>query len=187
MPKCAVTGCLKKCRKTVIYYPLPTDSFRKEQWLNACGINHHNKPSIKICSLHFKNNDFTAQYISNGGSVIFKKLLKKTAIPTIDTSVIQSKSRLRTQKREIRSYVLATQRRFAVNAYLDKYSLRTLSNLALSSCRYNSALLYKICEKENEVSGLKELIKKLRQKNLKLKLKYQYWKKCALKRDMFGT
>lgn len=181
MTDCAVKGCLKKNKKNSVYYHLPDDTVRRKLWLDACDIRYYDKFTM-ICSLHFRNSDFYIHRIKNGKSFVFKKLLKNSAIPNIDNIVKHNKIRSRIQKREVRSYVLATQRRCSVTANLDKYSLRTLSNLALASCRYNSALLYKICEKEGEISELKEQINKWRKKHLKMKIKYQNWKKIALRR-----
>lgn len=184
MVKCAVKGCLKKCKNNVIYYPLPIDSMRRKQWLDACFIKY-SKPSMKICSLHFRSNDFVARYATDGKSLIFKKVLKENAIPNVDNSVESNKRCSRTQKREIRSYVLATQRRLAVKTYLDKYSLSSVNKLCRLSYTCNLVLLQKMHEKQNEISELKKLVNKLKKKNLKLKMKYQYLKKFPLNRKLF--
>lgn len=181
MSECAVKGCFKNSHKNVTYYSLPTNNVKRRLWLKACNIKECSDSSIKICSLHFRNKDFKIQRVKNSECTEYKKMLRENAIPNANNIVKLEKSRSRTQKREIRSYVLATQRRFAVHSNFDKYSLCTLSNLALSSCRYNSALLYKICERDSEIYHLENLVKSLRRKNEKMKLKYKYWKKLALK------
>lgn len=178
MPKCAVKGCIKTSRKTV-YFSLPTDSFRKQQWLDACSISN-TEPSLKICSLHFKTDDFIIRCVTEGGSPTFKKILKQTAVPNIDKSVSRNKLRLRIQKRQIRSYDLATERRLAVTAYLERCSFHTLNNLPVSSCRFNTALLCKIYEIGSKILYLESLVNDLRRKNSKLKMKCEHWKKRAL-------
>jgi len=176
MPKCAVKRCFGRKLIDIVCYPLPQDVMLRQRWLEACDINNTNVKSIKICSLHFQKSDFNIERISSGRTIEFKKALKKSAIPNINR-LKRDASRIRTQKREIRSYVLATQRRFLVNANLGNYSIRKISNLALSSCRYSS--LFEICEKDNEIAKLKAVIRTLKRKNDRMKIKYKYWKKLA--------
>ncbi|XP_059615191.1 uncharacterized protein LOC132260839 [Phlebotomus argentipes] len=77
---CCVTSCPKRLDKNRKTFPFPSETKRKKQWVQAIQHVHKNWIPLafnRICSEHFKPNDF---YLNQNAK---EYVLKQTAVPSI--------------------------------------------------------------------------------------------------------
>ena len=86
-PSCIVPSCNSKC-KTSKVYPLPTAKEVWKKWFQK--INRPNfkpSPTSVICYRHFHEHDYIFSHFTHpNGSVKRKRILKPTAIPSLQLS-----------------------------------------------------------------------------------------------------
>lgn len=163
MPCCVIPNCHRKSKnKNICYFKLPQNRITRKQWVKACKLKRTKDIRFRrICSLHFKKSDF----ICDPGNQL---KLKDTAVPCIfiGSNVSNEYSLNRTQKREIRSYLLDTQRRTLVKRFMDSFFDRRRVLKFLSDL-YNSPIL-KGDKTKKKIKRLKKVVQKLNQRNKRL-------------------
>ena len=85
MDGCEVKGCLQFNTKAVTALSFPEDPALRSQWIQFCGRQKSWTPEkfAKICSVHFKDRDFTLEH---NESVPTKKL-KDGSIPSVSSNI----------------------------------------------------------------------------------------------------
>ncbi|KFM75333.1 hypothetical protein X975_02016, partial [Stegodyphus mimosarum] len=185
MLKCAVKNCRSKYMfdKAIFYFKLPENILLRNEWVSACSlINHVNQQALRICSLHFRNSDYIDKCDSKALNSRYYPKLKENAVPHLNMSKREHSNRV--QKREIRRYLLDTQRRIAVKTELDIFF--DVHNARSFSCVYGTPFLSKF-RNENlvRVCKLEKKIRKLKKQKAKLKFAYRYWREmCSAKTEI---
>ncbi|XP_055693815.1 uncharacterized protein LOC129796112 [Lutzomyia longipalpis] len=90
---CVVKHCRSQSsRKNISLYPFPNNKNLRKAWLDAIPVakNWTLKKDSKICEIHFKDDDFQPRFEKKT-----KKLLKKSAIPSIFHSNRESTTNFR--------------------------------------------------------------------------------------------
>ncbi|XP_063241746.1 uncharacterized protein LOC134541925 isoform X2 [Bacillus rossius redtenbacheri] len=90
--RCAVGICSNSLQKTKInpdtahikYHRFPKDKHLRKLWVHRCKRNVNFNPSAaKVCSVHFKDDDFERDLQNELLGLAQKKVLKKDAVPSL--------------------------------------------------------------------------------------------------------
>ncbi|GBO42941.1 hypothetical protein AVEN_161317-1 [Araneus ventricosus] len=106
--------------------------------------------------------------------------LKDSAVPSVfktDDSVSKDYSLYRSQKRDIRSYLIDTQRRVAVKRFLDSFFDRRKVLTFLANLYNNPPVVGD--KNKLKIQRMREVIRKLNRRNKKLNELYKYWKEIS--------
>ncbi|XP_069670359.1 uncharacterized protein [Periplaneta americana] len=119
--RCAVAVCQSVYKKTtnyankVSFFSFPKDEEIRKRWIVACKRqNKFNPGTSRICSLHFKSEDFELNFRAQLLKIQPKRprILKPTAVPTLNLNSghnAMGKSSSRSQRLEERSHWMLVQ------------------------------------------------------------------------------
>ncbi|XP_039431643.1 uncharacterized protein LOC120414507 [Culex pipiens pallens] len=84
MAICRVKGCKStRSNPTVTLHKFPKDPNVRDKWLKFCGCA--DGQNLFVCSLHFRENDYEHIFMQNA-----KKILQKSAVPSIRVPAVES-------------------------------------------------------------------------------------------------